>query len=63
MSDTLIKFTGNVECSSIGGNPVAASIARMMMSQDTALNVEHAQDVNSQAMSAVAGLNLGGFGR
>ena len=61
MNDTMVKFAGGeASCFSIGGSDLARTLAMAIMGNDQQLNVEQAQSVGSQAISAVANLNLGG---
>ncbi len=52
MGDTLIKYTGAVDCSAIGGqNPAAVKMAQVMMSGPE-LQASVAMDVNSQSVAS-----------
>lgn len=54
MDDILIKYSGAVDCSSIGSkNPAVALIAQMMMS-DMQLVSQQAQEVSAQSVGHAA---------
>lgn len=59
---TDFNFVGASECRSVGGsNPLAATIARMMMSDMPQLAVAQANDISVQAVTA-GSIERGGFG-